>query len=166
MTYYTRSVRTALLAGLVTLVLAAGVAGGIDSRWTAAAAKLDMPVLAPTQTFGMTLKRIHARGIDCGPITEELEAYYGAGEARKLTILEGKPAYCGDIGDAPVLGTPRVHGKKATLYGYCQGTGCKHATFKYALLWREHGVQVSLLSRGLPRPKLLRLAASMEVVPG
>lgn len=123
-----------------------------------------MPVFAPDQTFGMTLKRVHPQHIECGDITEQLDAYYGAGEQQKLTILEGKPYYCGDLGDAPLLGTFRVHGKKASLYSYCQGAGCKEATHRYALYWRERGIQIALLSRGTPRDQLLAIARSMAPV--
>jgi hypothetical protein len=152
---------------LVVLVLAAsagGASAATDERWLRAADELTMPVLAPTKTFGMTLRRVRPQHVECGEITEQLDAYYGAGERQKLTILEGKPAYCGDLGDAPLLGTYRVHGRKASLYRYCQGTGCERATQTYALLWRERGIQVALLSRGTPRRQLLQLARSMTPV--
>ncbi len=112
----------------------------------------------------MTLKRVNPQRIDCGETTEQLDASYGAGEQRKLTIYEGQPYYCGDLGDATVLGTYRVHGRKATLYEYCQGTGCKRATNRYALYWRERGVQVGLISRGTQRDQLLEIARSMTPV--
>jgi hypothetical protein len=155
----------ALLAAVAALALA-GIASAGGDPWAAAAAKLSMPVLAPSATPGMTLKRVVAHDVDCGPIQEELEAYYGAGEAKKLTILEGKPTYCGDIGDARMLGTYRVHGKKATLYAYCQGRGCRKATHAYDLVWREQGIQIQLISRGTPRDGLLRIARGMERVEG
>lgn len=154
-----------LAAAMVALLASAATAGAGHDPWAAAAAKLSMPVFAPTKTFGMTLKRVHPHEIDCGPIQEELEAYYGAGERQKLTILEGKPQYCGDLGDAPLLATLRIHGKKASLYSYCQGTGCGRATNTYALFWRERGVQIALLSRGTPRAQLVQIANSLKLVP-
>jgi hypothetical protein len=155
----------ASLAAIAALALTALATAGSDP-WAAAAAKLTMPVLAPTSTPGMSLKRVVPHSVDCGKITEELEAYYGAGEAKKLTILEGKPSYCGDIGDAKVLGVYRVHGKKATLYDYCQGRGCAKARLRYDLVWREQGIQVQFISRGTSRSGLLTIARSMERVEG
>jgi hypothetical protein len=158
-------VRRVVLAIVAVLALgAATAAGGADERWQRAADELTMPVLAPSKTFGMTLRRVHPQHIDCGEIQEQLDAYYGAGEQQKLTILEGQPYYCGDLGDAPFLGTYRVHGKKASLYSYCQGTGCQRASYTFALLWRERGIQVVLISRGTPRRQLLQLARSMTPV--
>ena len=156
--------RVPLILGVVLLTVTAAAGAGLDSRWTNAARELDMPVLAPTKTFGMTLKRVRPQHINCGEATEQLDASYGAGEARKLTIYEGKPFYCGDLGDAPVIARLRIHGKKATLYEYCQGTGCRRATFKYALYWREQGIQVGLISRGTSRSRLVQLAQSMALV--
>lgn len=143
---------------------AATAAAAPDERWLRAAEELAMPVLAPTETFGMTLRRVRPQHVECGEITEQLDARYGAGERQKLTILEGRPFYCGDLGDAPFLGSYRVHGKKASLYRYCQGAGCRRAAHAFALLWRERGIQVVLLSRGTPRGQLLRLARSMTPV--
>ena len=108
--------RGALLVIVVALAASAATAvGGTDERWLRAADELTMPVLAPTQTFGMALRRVRPQHVDCGEIEEQLDAYYGAGEQRKLTILEGQPFYCGDLGDAPFLGSYRVHGKRAAL---------------------------------------------------
>lgn len=156
-----------LLLVVVALAVGAGAAvGSTDGRWLRAAGELTMPVLAPTKTFGMTLERVRPQHVECGEITEQLDAHYGAGERQKLTILEGQPFYCGDLGDAPFLGSYRVHGKKASLYRYCQGTGCQRATHTYAVYWRELGIQVALLSRGIPRRQLLQLARSMSPVGG
>jgi hypothetical protein len=157
-------VRVLLLAAVVGALAAGSATGGTDERWLRAAGELTMPVLAPTKTFGMTLKRVRPQHVDCGEIQEQLDAYYGAGEQHKLTILEGQPFYCGDLGDAPLLGSYRVHGRKASLYSYCQGTGCQRASYTFALLWRERGIQVVLISRGTPRRQLLQLARSMQPV--
>lgn len=158
--------RVVVLIIVALAVTAVPAAGGTDERWLRAADELTMPVLAPTKTFGMTLRRVRPQHVECGEITEQLDAYYGAGEQHKLTILEGQPFYCGDLGDAPFLGSYRVHGKKASLYRYCQGTGCRRASYGFALLWRERGIQVVLLSRGTPRRQLLQLARSMTPVGG
>lgn len=155
-----------LVIAVLALLAGAGSAGAGSDPWAAAAQKLSMPVFAPTKTFGMALKRVHPHKIDCGDVQEELEAYYGASEKQKLTILEGKPFYCGDLGDAPLLATLRIHGKKASLYSYCQGTGCQKASDTYALYWREQGVQIALISRGTPRGQLIQIAKSTKRVDG
>lgn len=101
-----------LLVTIAVLATSAAAAfGGTDERWLRAADELTVPVLAPTKTLGMTLKGVRPQHVDCGETREQLDASYGAGEQQKLTILEGQPAYCADLGDAPVLGTYRVHGR-------------------------------------------------------
>jgi hypothetical protein len=161
------SVLGRLLAAIVAtaaLAIPAAALGGATGAWQRAADRLDMPVLAPTVTGGLTLKRVVPKEIDCGAIQEELDAYYSAGPQRKLRIAEGKPFYCGDIGDAPLLSHPRVHGKRADLYEYCEGTGCRRATHRYLLTWRERGIQIVMISRGTPQAELLVVARSMTLV--
>jgi hypothetical protein len=158
------------LAGLTTalllLTVLAGAAQAAPEAWVRAAQQLDMPVLAPTVTPKLTLQRVVPREIDCGEIKEELDGYYRGPDGRRLRIAEGRPQYCGDIGDAAVIGHPRIHGKRATLYAYCEGNGCQRASYTFALFWREQNVQIGLISRGTPQPVLLSIARSMRVVPG
>lgn len=73
--------RCILLTVLAGLALSVGMAaGGTDERWLRAADELTMPVLAPTKTLGMTLKRVRPQHVDCGETTEQLDASYEAGE--------------------------------------------------------------------------------------
>jgi hypothetical protein len=154
----------AFTVAITALAMPAAVAAGVPDAWQRAADRLDMPVLAPTTIAGLTLKRVVAKSVDCGPIQEQIDGYYAAGPQRKLRIAEGKPYYCADIGDAPLLSHPRIHGKRADLYEYCEGTGCRGATSRYLLTWRERGIQIVMISRGTELPGLLAIARSMTLV--
>jgi hypothetical protein len=153
-------------AALIALAFAATAAAAPPAAWQRAADRLDMPVLYPTHHPGLALHRVVPREIDCGPIQEELDGYYRGvgGNGKRLRIAEGKPYYCGDIGDAELLARPRIHGKRAYLYSYCEGVGCRRATHRYLLTWREQGIQITLISRGSPRARLYAIARSMTRV--
>ena len=157
---------TALIAAVMTLALASTAAAAVPGAWQRAADRLDMPVLYPTHHPGLTLNRVVPREIDCGPTEEELDGYYRgvSGNGKRLRIAEGRPFYCGDIGDARLLAHPTIHGRRASLYEYCEGTGCGRATHRYLLTWREQGIQLTLISRGSPRPMLYAIARSMTRV--
>jgi hypothetical protein len=154
-----------LAAVLALLVLAGSAAAGtVPAPWQAAADRLDMPVLHPTYTPNLNLRRVVPVEIECGNILEELDGYYTGPNGRKLRVAEGKPYYCGDIGDAKLLARPTIRGKRASVYDYCEGTGCRNATYRFLLTWREQGIQIVLISRGTPRPTLYAIARSMERV--
>jgi hypothetical protein len=145
---------TALIAAVMTLALASTAAAAVPGAWQRAADRLDMPVLYPTHHPGLTLNRVVPQEIDCGV----------SGNGKRLRIAEGRPFYCGDIGDARLLAHPTIHGRRASLYEYCEGTGCGRATHRYLLTWREQGIQLTLISRGSPRPTLYAIARSMTRV--
>jgi hypothetical protein len=156
------------LAGLtfafVLLAVLVGSSNAAPEAWVRAAEQLEMPVFAPTITPKLKLHRVVPRKIECGEIKEELDGYYRGSDGRRLRIAEGQPYYCGDIGDAAVLGHPTIHGKRATLYAYCEGNGCQRASYTFALFWRERNVQIGLISRGTQEPTLLAIARSMRLV--
>jgi hypothetical protein len=157
--------RARLLAAVIAaLALASAAAAAVPAPWQRAADQLDMLVLYPVSTPNLTLKRVVPQEIECGQTIEQLDGYYSGPNGRRLRVAEGKPFYCGDIGDAPLLGHPRIHGKRASLYDYCEGTGCRRATYRFLLTWREHGIQITLVSRGTPKATLLALARSMVAV--
>jgi hypothetical protein len=153
-----------LVAVLAALVLAGAAAAAVPGPWQRASDELDMRVMYPASTPNLTLKRVRPQHIECGEILEQLDAFYTGPNGRRLRVAEGKPFYCGDIGEADVLGHPRIHGKRATLYDYCEGTGCGRATYRFLLTWREHGIQLTLVSRGTPKATLLAIARSMVTV--
>jgi hypothetical protein len=160
-------VRFRAIATIVAALAVAGtaVAGSVPSPWQRAADTLAMRVLYPTYTPGLALKRVVPKKVDCGRPLEQLDGYYGGGPSgKRLRVAEAKPFYCGDIGDAAVLGHPTIHGKRGTLYDYCEGTGCRKATYRFLLQWREHGIQIELISRGSPLTTLVAIARSLTQV--
>jgi hypothetical protein len=155
----------AAAAGLA--LVTSALAETIEPRWQRAAAELKMPVLRPSVTFGLKLQRLQTQHINCGRIKEQMDAYYSRrSDGAKLRIAEGKPQYCADLGDAPVVQRGLVHGRKATLYRYCEGPGCRRARNAYALVWSEQGITITYIARGLGRQQLFLIAASMKRVPG
>jgi hypothetical protein len=154
------------VAATVVVAAAAGSPSAVDPKWRAVAAQLAMPVFAPTKTVGLTLTKIvPAKPKKCESIPEQLDAYYTMGTTVTLRIAEGKPVYCADFGDAPVLSQPTIHKQAAFLLNYCDGAGCP-AKNTFLLSWAERGVRIYLVSRGVTRLKLMTLATSMRVVPG
>jgi hypothetical protein len=150
---------------LAALALAgSALAGSVPGPWQQAADRLDMPVLYPTSTPNLHLNRVVPREIECGNILEELDGYYTGPNGRRLRVAEGKPYYCGDIGDAKLIARPTIHGKRASVYDYCEGTGCRRATYRFLVTWREQGIQIVLISRGTPRATLYAIARSMQTV--
>ena len=99
----------ALIAAVATFALASTAAAAVPDAWQRAADRLDMPVLYPTHHPGLALNRVVPKEIDCGPIEEELDGYYRgvSGNRKRLRIAEGRPFYCGDIGDAGCSHTRR-----------------------------------------------------------
>jgi len=149
-------------AALIALVTASTAAAAVPDAWQRAADRLDMPVLYPTSHPGLALDRVVPQSIACGPTEEQLDGYYRGrnGNGKRMRVAEGKPFYCGDIGDAPLLAHPTIHGKRASLYDYCEGSGCGRATFRFLLTWREQGIQITLISRGSTRSTLYAIARS------
>jgi hypothetical protein len=154
---------TAVAVVLAALTLTSLAAAAVPDAWQRAANRLDMTVLYPTFHPGLALSRVVPQKIDCGPTDEQLDGYYRGvnGNGKRLRVAEGEPFYCADIGDAPLLAHTRIHGKRASLYAYCEGVGCGRATYRFLLTWREQGIQVTLISRGSPRTTLYAMARSM-----
>jgi hypothetical protein len=160
------AVAVAMAAAMFPCAPAFAANAGSDP-WAAAAADLSMPVLEPASTPGMTVRGVDPQHVDCGAIKEQLIARYSGGpNGKRLKVFEGKPQYCGDIGDAPVIARLRIHGRRATLYDYCEGLGCRQATNAFLLTWRERGIGIVLISRGTSRSALAAIGESMALVPG
>ena len=132
--------------------------------WETAAQKLSMPVFRPTVTFGMTLRRLESRAFDCGTPIEQVDAFEKGASGRQVRIVEARPFACGDLGDVELVKRPAVRGKRASLYRYCEGNGCRRAKLPYALLWKERGLEFLLISRGLTDAQLVRLAVGLREV--
>jgi hypothetical protein len=131
--------------------------------WVIAEAQLRIGLLAPTSSGGLVLKRIRMRS--CGSVRKWLEADYAGANGATLTVGEGRPYACANLGLAPQLAVWRVHGSPARLVEFCAPTGCSRLWGDYALTWRERGLQIVLLTHGLSQRELLTLAQSMTGVP-
>lgn len=130
--------------------------------WVIAQVHLRIGLLAPTSTSGLVLRQIRRR--PCGAAKKWLEADYSRVDGATLTVAEGKPAVCANLGVAPRLAVWRIHGSPASLIEFCAPTGCARLWGDYALDWRERGIQITLLTHGLSQRQLLTIARTMTVV--
>ena len=131
--------------------------------WVVAEVRLRIGLLAPASRAGLVLQRIRLRS--CGARRKWLEADYTRADGATLTVGEGKPYTCADLGLSPRLAIWRVHGSPARLFEYCGPTGCARLWGDYALEWREHGMEIVLLTHGLSERELLGIAHGMTAVP-
>ena len=131
--------------------------------WVIAQARTRIGLLAPrTRTVGLELRSVRVRS--CGSrkwATAEYRRVNGA----TLTVGEGRPYTCANLGVSPQLAVWRIHGSPARLIEFCAPTGCSRLTGDYALDWRERGIQITLLTHGLLQRELFTIAESMTVVP-
>lgn len=130
--------------------------------WVVAEARLRIGLLAPTSTVGLALVRIRLR--PCGAVRKWLEADYMRADGATLTVAEGKPDTCSNLGLSPVLSVWHIHGNRAPLAEFCAPTGCARLWGDYALGWAERGLQVTLLTHALRQRELLTIARGMTAV--
>jgi hypothetical protein len=131
--------------------------------WVVAEARLRIGLFAPTPTFGLALVRIRLR--PCGALRKWLEADYVRADGATLTVAEGKPDTCSNLGLSPLLSVWHIHGSRAPLVEFCAPTGCARIRGDYALGWRDHGLQVALFTHALSQRELLTIARGMTAVP-
>jgi hypothetical protein len=158
------------LAVLLAVLVAAGAAtageNAVEPAWTRAAQRLDMPVYRPERTEGVTLRKVtSARPCQNQQLTA---VYRGAGGAL-LRVYEGKPFFCGDLGDARPLGTAYVAKRLAHFYESPNfdnqpGLFLTWCTRK-RVAGRCPGVEMSVEIDGRDKPRALRIARSMRLVP-
>jgi hypothetical protein len=128
-----------------------------------AEARLRIGALAPSEPRGLAAHRWRARR--CAPHTQEFQVDYARADGATLTVAEGRPYGCGNLGVAPQLAVWRVHGAAARLMEFCAPTGCARLTGDYVLDWRERGLEITLVTHRLEQRDLLAIARSMKPVP-
>jgi hypothetical protein len=132
--------------------------------WMIAAAKLDMPVFAPRDVGGFTLKTVRPQKRACGARQEQVSANYSRPNGAVIDVGEGRPQFCANLGDSPPLARPRVQGTQAALYELCAPAGCSRRSGEFALQWYARGVQITLLTKAVAVAELLRFARSFALV--
>jgi hypothetical protein len=135
--------------------------------WRVAAARLAMPVFAPSAAavdkLGLPLVLVKPEKLNCGAIKEEVTAVYRRG-AREVRITEGRPRVCGDVGELRLVARPLVNGRRAALYELCEPAGCGKVAGPELLIFRQGGVEIGLQTKGISETQLLALARTMKVV--
>jgi hypothetical protein len=158
------------LAALLAVLVAAGAAtageNAVEPAWTRAAQRLDMPVYRPERTEGVTLRKV-TTARPCR--NEQVTAVYRGADGALLRVYEGKPFFCGDLGDARALGSAYV-GKRLARFYESPNFDNQPGLF---LTWctrkrvagRCPGVEMSVEIDGRDKPRALRIARSMRLVP-
>jgi hypothetical protein len=163
--------RIALAALLAVLVAVGAVAAAegpaLEPGWTRAAQRLDMPVYRPERTEGLTLKRV-TTGRPCR--NEQVTAVYRGPDGALLRVYEGKPFFCGDLGDVRALGTAYVGKRLAHFYespNFDNQAGLFLTWFTRKRVERNRGPGVEMWVEidGRDKPRALRIARSMRLVP-
>ena len=162
--------RIALVALLAVVVAAVAATAGttpVEPGWTRAAQRLDMPVYRPERTDGLTLRKV-TTGRPCQ--NEQVTAVYRGAGGALLRVYEGKPFFCGDLGDVRALGTAYV-GKRLAHFYESPNFDNQHGLFltwftrKRAERNRGPGVEMWVEIDGRDKPRALRIARSMRLVP-
>jgi hypothetical protein len=130
--------------------------------WVIAAARLRIGVMAPISTPGLVLRHLRLR--PCGG-RKWLVADYSRSDGATLTIAEGRPHTCANLGVSPQLAVWRIHGRRASLLEFCAPAGCARFSGDYALDWRERGIEITLLTHGLRQAELFAVARGMTALP-
>ena len=162
--------RIALVALLAVVVAAGAATGGgntVEPAWTRAAQRLDMPVYRPERADGLTLRKV-TTGRPCQ--NEQVTAVYRGHNGALLRVYEGKPFFCGDLGDVRALGTAYVGKRLAHFYESPNfdnqpGLFLTWFTRKRAERNRGPGVEMWVEIDGRDKPRALRIARSMRLVP-
>ena len=129
-----------------------------EGQWLAAAAKLNMAVLAPPAApLGLKLISVKPEKLgSCGATKEQLTALYRSA-GKEVFFVEGKPRVCGDVGEADEIGKPVIHGSRGSLLDYGPGA--------YLLIHSRFGVQIGIQTKGVTKAQLLAIANSLHAVP-
>jgi hypothetical protein len=160
------------LAALLAVLMAAGAAtasegAAVEPGWARAAQRLEMPVYRPDRTEGLTLRSV-TTGRPCQ--NQQVTAVYRGPQEALLRVYEGKPFFCGDLGDVRGLGTAYVGRRLAHFYESPNsdnqpGLFLTWCTRKRAAGGRCPGVEMSVEIDGRDKPRALRVARSMRLVP-
>lgn len=131
--------------------------------WQHEAETLGAFLYKPSFTAGLPLTLMTEDG--CRGSQFSLIADYGAGSGRTLSVAEGKPHACGNLGIPARLATWWIHGQPATLAEDCGPIGCSRLTGEYSLIWREGGREITLFTHDFGQHDLLAVARSFTRIP-
>jgi hypothetical protein len=187
----TRSILVASLAGLAMLtaapamaaagpatgstagsvVTARPAANGSFKTWKAAQRAAGFRLKAATRTHG--LKRTHKILVGTCEVTHKTSKHsvYAEWDGKKGTFMavdqNNSGGACGNIGEAKSLGTRRVQGHKAHLFGYCGMKGepsCAKKNISLVLSWKADKDYYVTFSKNEWRSTLTSFSRSLKRV--
>jgi hypothetical protein len=136
-----------------------------NSLWATAAAKVSMHALAPDSLLGLVVGNVQVE-TPCKKDQQWLTASYYSYSGESLTIYEGQPQLCGNLGDPPLLAVWHIKGATATLFENCAPIGCARQTGDYALAWSQDGTTILVMASRFGQHDLLAIARSFAIVRG
>jgi hypothetical protein len=118
-------------------------------------------VVRPADVAGLRLVRLTRPDPRCQAAT--LDAVWRGPGGVRLRMVQGPPRCCGEGGGAPLAGRPVVRGWSTALYHF--GEGPLARTRGWTLYLKRPGAEVALISGGVGRQALVRIARSLAPVP-
>jgi hypothetical protein len=143
---------------------------GAFHTWSAAQSAAGFGLRKPTRTYGLRLGPIVVTRCQAtGKLKKRnVIASYGSPLHRLLAITQNNSGgACGDFGSARKLGTYRVQGRRAVLYGACGkniGPPCSSRKISLFLVWTKNGKYCLASSHNERRSTLVRFARSLRRV--
>jgi hypothetical protein len=163
---------TAALAPAALASAAAAPAGnGSFTSWAKAQTAAGFNLKKPTVLHGLTrMGKIHV--VTCevtGSLTKrDVGVSYGKLATGLLTLDQNNSGHpCGNIGEAKSLGTVKVDGVKAHLFGACDMTGeppCSSKRTFFTLIWKKGKISFVTQSHLQTRAALISFSRSLRPV--
>jgi hypothetical protein len=134
--------------------------------WAQAAAQAGIRVEIPRTTLGLSLTNaVGAKRCGGGKGPSWVYATYGRTDGASLTVAEGRPYNCGQLGVPALVAVWNIRGHAARLSEYCGPTGCARISGQWGLDWMERGMEITLITRRLDQHELLAIARSLTSLP-
>jgi hypothetical protein len=155
---------------LAPTALAAPAATGAFHSWSAAQRAAGFGLRKPTHSYGLAGRPIVVAPCQATGMLKKREviANYGSPLHRLLAINQNNSGgACGDFGSARKLGTYRVHGRRAVLYGACGkhiGPPCSSRKISLFLVWTKSGKYYLASAHNERRSTLVGFARSLKRV--
>ena len=135
--------------------------------WAQAAAQARIRVEIPRTTLGLSLTNaVGAKRCGGSEGPSWVYATYGRADGASLTVAEGRPYTCGQLGGPTLVAVWNIRGHAAGLSEYCGPTGCARISGQWALDWVEQGIEITLITGRLSQHELLAIAQSLSSLPG
>jgi hypothetical protein len=140
---------------------------GTFKTWPKAQQEAGFSLLKPGTTYGLrNVGHVVVSACEISQKKRTVSAYYGSIMHASLSLTQNNAGRNCAIGSFPgtFLGTYRIHGVKASMFGYC-GTGvepaCSSSDIAMWLSWKVKGDYYTASSHDETRARLAHFAATL-----